>query len=167
MAFILSAELDASEEPGEPWRRYQEYLKSIRDRFPPAAYALASSEWYHDFSDHRCPHDAWLEECVISEPSKGERNEIRSVSILVRLLGAYHDGIIELRYPQVFGYNLSLNASESHRDWRYDEFRLSERGTLVHEIEWCGAQDTGRWIIEASDVEFSWHPFTPPGPTRA
>ena len=43
---------------------------------------------------------------------------------------------------------------------RYDELRLSERGNLIHEIEWCGATDTASWIIDASDTEFRWVPNT-------
>src|ERR1700704_6580500 len=38
----------------------------------------------------------------------------------------------------------------------YDEFRLSELGHLVHEIEW--AQDA-HWIIAANDIDFRWIPI--------
>ncbi len=41
-------------------------------------------------------------------------------------------------------------------DWLYDEFRLSDNGHLLHEIEWA---DGGRWLIEADDIEFDWRPF--------
>jgi len=40
--------------------------------------------------------------------------------------------------------------------WRYDEFRLSENGHLLQEIEWATGS---RWLIEANDVEFNWRPF--------
>jgi hypothetical protein len=40
---------------------YREYLRETMSRFPPSAWALASSEWYFGFSDSRCPHDSWLE----------------------------------------------------------------------------------------------------------
>ena len=46
-------------------------------------------------------------------------------------------------------------------DWRYDEFRLSERGHLIHEIEWA-PQVQGKplsWIIEADDIDFRWIPM--------
>lgn len=84
---------------------------------------------------------------------------MRSTSICIRLFGAYHDGFIEFFYPRVFRY--SLDASDpvhGHRDWRYDEFRLSDRGHVIHEIEWCGVHDTARWVIESSDIHFQWHP---------
>lgn len=81
------------------------------------------------------------------------------MSLKVRLLGAYHDGFLELHYPRVWSYRLNIDHGEGgHRDWRYDEFRLSDNGSLIHEIEWCGFRDAGTWVVEASDVEFSWLP---------
>jgi hypothetical protein len=60
----------------------------------------------------------------------------------------------------VFTYRLDAWEGEpGHRDWRYDEFRLSEAGHLLHEIEWAGANSTSRWLIEASDVEYTWEPL--------
>jgi hypothetical protein len=48
---------------------------------------------------------------------------------------------------------------KSHGDWRYDEFRLSKRGHLIHEIEWAGAPGRAdkafSWTIEAADIDFS------------
>jgi hypothetical protein len=76
----------------------------------------------------------------------------------VRLLGAYHDGHIELTYPRVFAYRFETQPRGGHHDWRYDEFRLTEEGHVIHEIEWCGAAIIGRWLVEASDVHFKWMP---------
>jgi hypothetical protein len=50
-------------------------------------------------------------------------------------------------------------ADRDHRDWRYDEFRLSAAGHVLHEIEWAGPSSTSRWLIEASDVEYRWEPL--------
>jgi hypothetical protein len=139
--------------------RYRNYLQSVRDAFPPSAYALAVSDWYFNFSDHRSPHDAWLESFTLCETSSGRGGEERRLTLLVRLLGAFHDGYIELRYPRVMSYALNMGEGKrGHRDWRYDEFRISDRGALIHEIEWCGDRDAGRWVIEASDLEFRWIP---------
>jgi hypothetical protein len=121
---------------------------------------LATSDWYFSFADHRCPHDAWLESATFSEPASGEQHEQRSVSLRIRLLGACHDGHIELFYPQVFRYSLACaDASRGHGDWRYDEFRLSEHGHLLHEIEWWSPDAPAHWLIEASDVELRWLPL--------
>jgi hypothetical protein len=156
MAFILAADGRDDDVVGA-FRRYHDYLQSLKHAFPPSAYALATSNWYFDFNDHRCPHDAWLETLDLRELPSGERGGERSLSLTVRFLGAYHDGLIELRYPRVFAYRLNIDhGAAGHRDWRYDELRVSEHGNLVHEIEWAGAGDVGVWIIEASDLEFRW-----------
>jgi hypothetical protein len=69
----------------------------------------------------------------------------------------FHDGHIEIRYPQVFAYSPSFDRAEGgHGDWRYDEFRLSDEGRLIHEIEWRWQH--GSWLIVASDIEFQWIP---------
>jgi hypothetical protein len=134
-------------------------MREQRAIFPPSAYALATSDWYFNFNDHRSPHDSWLETMIMSEPASGERQQHRQVALTIRLLGAYHDGYIELRYPRVFSYALNLfDGERGHWDWRYDELRLSDQGRLIHEIEWCGLKETATWLIEASDMEFSWIP---------
>jgi hypothetical protein len=157
--FILSTD-GRDEDVVEAFRSYESYLRSHRANFPPSAYALATSDWYFGNSDHRAPHDAWLESAEFTEPSAGQGRENRQLSLTVRLLGAYQDGFIELHYPQVFAYTLDMQDSAAgHRDWRYDELRLSENGHLIHEIEWHYAGPTGRWLIEATDVTHRWIPF--------
>jgi hypothetical protein len=157
MTFILSKQRGA--DSAEAFRLYREYLERLKPKFPKGAYSLGTSDWFYNPEDHRCPHDAWLENLSLYETAAGERNEIRTTSMCIRLLGAYHDGFVEFRYARVFGYQLELSAGASgHRDWLYDEFRLSETGNVVHEIEWAGFAATGRWIVEASDVEFVWLP---------
>jgi len=159
MTFILANQRRTLESTAASFERYRGYLNENRSRFPSGAYDLAIAPWYYNPDDHRCPHDAWLDSVVIEEPGVGERNENRTVTIRVRLFGAYHDGHIELVYPRVFHYDLALaDVAKGHRDWRFDEFRLSEAGRLVHEIEWSGAQNVGRWLIEASDITYAWLP---------
>jgi hypothetical protein len=48
------------------------------------------------------------------------------------------------------------DGRSGHRDWGYDELRMSDDGRLIHEIEWCGPRQTGTWMVEASDLEFRW-----------
>ena len=139
--------------------RYREYLASLEGKLPSSAYAFATAEWHYDYHDHRCPHDAWVEHLTIQEPSSGERRQIRGLDIQVRLLGAYHDGYIELSYKNVNGYQLSYAPGPScggHSDWLVDEIRLSEHGNVVHEVVfWSNA----RWYIECEDIEYKWLPF--------
>lgn len=98
---------------------------------------------------HRCPHDGWLENLIISETI--DTGKKRATAIRTRLLAAYHDGYIEFFYPRVFAYTLeSPSCVRGLGDWLYDEFRLSPGGNVIHEIEWAGAPgDNGsRWVIE-------------------
>jgi hypothetical protein len=159
MSFILSAQREP-ETVVSGFQRYRDYLSAQATGFPAGAFALASSDWYFDPSDHRCPHDAWLEGITISEPAAGKRSEKRSCLIRMRLQGAYQDGFIELYYPSVLRYSLvTCSSARGIGDWLYDEFRVSG-GHLIHEIEWAGSpgEEGSRWIIEAADVEFQWLP---------
>lgn len=153
MPFILGEQRDA--DVADAFRRYQEYLESERHRFPPGGFALAASGWYFDFEDHRCPHDAWLQHLVIQETGRGERQENRAVGVSVQLLGAYHDLALRFEYRRVYRYVLEGgDIQQGHADWRYDEFRVTDEGHLLHEIEWSGPLNTSRWLIEAEDVIF-------------
>jgi hypothetical protein len=137
------------------FRRYREYLASVREHFPAKAYDLATSDWYFDSTHHHCPHDGWLESMTVTELSKGERKQERTAALSIELLGAYHDTVIKFHYQGVRRYDLSADSVlEGHGDWRYDEFRLSEQGTLIHEIEWRSHRFKSHWLIEANDVQF-------------
>jgi hypothetical protein len=160
MAYILSKERDGSvADAARAFQNYQRFLHENADSFPSGAYALATSDWYYGSSDHRAPHDAWLEWAKFEEPATGDRQQHRHLSLRIRLLGAYHDNCLEFYYPKVYAYALARSTDDrGHGDWRYDEFRLSERGHLLHEIEWCGLDAEANWLIEASDIEFTVHP---------
>lgn len=160
MPYTLSAQRHTDAQGS--FDRYRAYIESERHRFPPSALALIDSGWYFGFADHRAPHDSWLDDVRVSEVRSEDEDSQSSTTIRIRLLGAYHDGIIELTYSDVSAYSLDMvDLSQGHCDWRYDEFRVSESGCLIHEIEWCSATDTGRWLITARDVTHSWHPFSP------
>lgn len=159
MAYILSKERDVDpREMMRNWRAYEDYLADNRSRFPPRAFDLATCGWYYDFRDHRSPHDGQLERSRLEEIPADEEGQSGGVALHIRLLGAYRDFWLELLYPHVYSYTLSSPLTGAgHGDWRYDEFRVTDEGHLVHEIEWAGSGlAEGRWLIEASDVEFSW-----------
>ena len=153
VTFILAPERDA--DPLGAFRRYEMYLAEEAARFPPGAFALATSDWYLGTDDHRAPHDAWLLGASFEERPALDAGVL---SLRVRLLGAYHDMELDFRYPTVFSYELhGLELGRGHGDWRYDEFRLDHEGRLLHEIQWAGAKDRASWIICADDVVFSAH----------
>jgi hypothetical protein len=141
---------------------YRQYLEANKSRFPISAFALASPSGTLISRTGQCPHDSWLEAVRVEEPSAGQRRELRSLTMTIRLLGAYHDGYIELVYPDVFSHDLAgMHVSRGHGDLRYDEFRVSEQGRVIHEIEWASTNQTSRWMIEASDVIYRWIPMEP------
>jgi hypothetical protein len=121
---------------------------------------FATEPWYRDPSDHRCPHDTWLESVEISEPAEGERHEHRTTLIIIRLLGAYHDGHVVFRYSDVRSYSLvAPESSKGLRDWLSDSFAASGE-FIMHDIAWSGALDgeQAHWRIEARDIQFEWIP---------
>ncbi len=153
MAYYLSQDREA--DVVGAYRRYQQYLHGNRSRFPLGAFELGTAEWWQDPQDHKCPHDSWLETITICKTGHDYRSKLRHSGIHVRLVGAYHDGFIELQYPIVHRYSLTaVGSADGLGDWLCDEFTLSSESHLVHEIEW----ERGRWIIEASDIAFRWIP---------
>lgn len=142
---------------------YRRYLQEHRGMFRSSAYEFATAEWHYDPTDHRCPHDAWVEEVSIVESGTGARGAVRNVEIRVQLLGAYHDGTILLNYRGVCAYSLSApilppsgRTAVGHGDWLIDEFVVEPDGRIRHDVVFSGG---GRWSIELADVEYTWAPF--------
>ena len=137
------------------FKRYMAYLEANRGRLSASLYEVATSEWYYNFDDPRCPHDAALEYAKLSETVRDDDISARKVSISIKLQSwQYGDKITySFHYSDVHSYRIeSSHQFIAQRTWRYDEFRLSDEGAnVVHEIEWAG---TGNWLIEASDVQF-------------
>jgi len=152
---------DSIEEVRARWQRYHDYLESIKDRLPQSAYEFATAKWHYDGLDHRSPHDGWLKFVTVREPSHGDRSQYRTLEISIRLLAAYHDGYIDLFYPDVQSYSLTAESKDfhpdldnkGHQDWLYDEIRLSDSGNVIHEIEWARGS---HWIIESADIGYDW-----------
>lgn len=158
MSYILRKDgsQDSTESFVESWRLYREYLASISDQLPPSAREFALAGWHHDFSDHQAPHDSWLESVLIYETATGDRNEVRQIQIKLRLLGAYHDGHIEIEYVDVARYSVG-SEFPMHGDWDLDEIRLADNGRVLHEIEIGGTT----WLIECQDIRYMWRPTGP------
>jgi len=97
-----------------------------------------------------------VESLLIREPSSGNRHEAREIEIAIRLLGAFHDGYLELSYPGVRSYStlgVTQTPKISHGDWLGDEVRLSDNNLVLHEILFSGGS---RWVIESRDIQFQW-----------
>ena len=161
--FILDAD------PRDLKRKFEEYFEYLRKpEIPEHVRAFAAAEWYYDPSDHRCPHDSWVQELAIAEVPSGN-GEGRVVTIRLSLLGAYHDGVTKFVYAKVRSYDLHTpancgfpNRAEpvgiGHGDWLQDEIRVSDRGLLLHEVVFSRGS---RWKIEAEDIRHTWEPKSP------
>ncbi|MEM9444949.1 MAG: hypothetical protein AAGA18_06305 [Verrucomicrobiota bacterium] len=148
MSYILTKQRNANVKAA--FEKYALYLKENERSFPKGAYELATSDWWFNFNNHRCPHDSWLEKFEIMEHSQGERNEIRWSNIVITLLGAYHDSLLTIEYSAVCNYRLECDSG--HGDWLFDQFLCSDDGDVIHEIEWSRSH----WIIHCKDIEFSY-----------
>jgi hypothetical protein len=156
VVYILSENRNGSPYDFERgFRRYREQLYALRARFPPSAFAIATADWYYSLSDPRSPHDAWLTELrLIEHPRDNKDVRTRALDISVRLINGRHDRYLDFFYSGVSSYDLRISDGDlGQRDWRYDEFRLTEENKVVHEIEWYGPRPTGRWVIVASEIQ--------------
>ena len=110
MTYVLRKDgsQDSTEAYVASWRKYKEHLAAISDRLPPSARDFALAEWHHNYKDHRAPHDAWVESLTINETASGLHQENRQAHIKLRLLGAYHDGHIEIEYLNVKRYSIGV-----------------------------------------------------------
>jgi hypothetical protein len=162
MVFILDIAENYSERSSK-MEAYRNYLYSIRDHLSRGAYEFATADWHYDFANHQSPHDAWLESLVVLEPSSGDRMQEREIEIRVSLLGAYHDGRIELVYSGVRSYSFDLPfgaerkaAKTGHGDWLIDEVRLSDNGFALHEIKFSSGSTR---LIECEEIKYAWLPI--------
>lgn len=150
--YILSADWQNEDNPNavvEANTRYQKYLSDNKHRFPLSAFEFASAEWHHNFRDHKALHDSWLVDVSIQE---SDSKENRVTDITLKLLGAYHDGHMFIKYSNVKSYQIGSSTSK-HTSIDRDEVRLSENGHVLHEIVWW--QDFV-WLIECKDITYTW-----------
>jgi hypothetical protein len=147
------------------FQRYQRYLSSVQSRMPDSVFGFASAQWHYDPADPRCLHDAWVDAVIVrmapsllraTRPAGAPHR--RTLEILVRLLGAHHDGSIELLYTGVQPYLLTEGV-----EWMMDEVRLAETGAVVHDISFGMGR---RWRIQCQDIAYTWKPFSAPDEAR-
>ena len=105
MTYVLRKDgsQDSTEAFVASWRKYKEQLAAISDRLPPSARDSRSRSGITT-TKIIAPRDAWVESLTINETSSGPHQENRQVHIKLRLLGAYHDGHIEIEYLNVKRY---------------------------------------------------------------
>ncbi len=148
----LSDDLSDFEEVTRNTAKYLEYLSGASGSFPSKAMEFASSSWHFDFTDHRCPHDAWVESISVKEENKGGYGRISRVEMV--LLCAYHDYRLHLEYNNVSHYSFSgINLESGHGDWVIDEILALRVKGLRHEISFSEGS-----VLLIESVEFNyWH----------
>jgi WD40 repeat protein len=128
---------------------YYEYVESIKSRLTDSTYAFASVSRYPE--DVLTIHGAWLESLSLDVIASGRRLEDRASDISVRLLGAFHDGYIELRYVNATSFSFV-----PVQEWQYDEIHLTKEGRVIHTIRF---DENSHWIIECDSISHEWKPF--------
>lgn len=94
---------------GEDFERYQEYLRSIRSKFPEAVFNFASNPNRHDFSGQSL-HDSRVKSIRCSCNSETDETDI-----LMVLLNAYFDKEFHLRFHKVSQYKIIQQNSDAYR----------------------------------------------------
>ena len=142
------------------FRDYRNYLLKNRHLFPEPTFQFAIADWHYNMQESRCPHDAWVKSLQIFEKASATSIRKRNLQIHLKLLGAYHDGEINIYYENVRSYNFTLKADgfdlKSHGDWLIDEITLTDKNYLIHEIEFSLS---GEWQIECEKIIYEWQPF--------
>lgn len=153
--FLLRKDRPANslEEWDSGWKNYQQYLESISSLLPESALSYAVSDWHYNHLDHRATHDSWLQKVQIFELAGSNKFDTGGSRIIATLLGAYHDGIIEIEYSGVHSYSIQRNSA-IFGDWQYDEVRLSDDGSVLHEVDF----DKGSLLIICQDLIYRWQP---------
>jgi hypothetical protein len=144
------------------WAGYEDALVPIASRLPANTRKYALAAWHCDVTDHRCIHDAWIEAISVVESGTGPRKEKRGLGIVMRLLGAYHDRYLILKFPGVRRYRIEHPLVEerrndvAHGDVLDDSIQLTADGTILYSMR----MEFGSVEIEAKDVEFSQLPIS-------
>lgn len=160
--FILSKDFDDENPRDFPYvdvryEEYRKYLDSISDKLLSSAREFALADWRLDFMDHKCPYKSWVKQLKLFKEPTDEQKQEQILQIETRLLSAYRDGYLDLKYKKVNRYSLVKSSSwYRHWYWIYDEIRLSENGLVLHEIEFSNQTN---WLIECEDIEFIWTPL--------
>jgi hypothetical protein len=130
-----------------------EYHRSVERDLPEGARAFVLADWHYNYNDERSPHDSWLRRIEFLRDLEGE-----SASVQLRLLGAFHDRWVIVRYCGISAFSVSgeLIFPPGHeQDWIYDEVHLSDSNRVEHVIQF------EKFVIraEAADLFVSFEPL--------
>jgi hypothetical protein len=117
------------------WDAYFEYLRAVREDFPPELYSYAANGEHYCLDGRNSLHDAWL---------IGVQFGYRAQEVVLAFLGAWHDRKHVLTYVGVETYALDIDVQyrSGDRDIVIHEFRVDD-GLVTHEIVFS----TGKSIV--------------------
>lgn len=134
----------------EEYNSYMEFLEQHRDQLAEGVTDTVKTDMYQNFNNHDCPHDSWLQELIISHVHDPYQKIIK-----IKLLGAYHDRQIILRYHNVILVNI-VDDSNDVLEWYKDKFTLTDSNIPQHQIRWRNGSEwkiqfTGQFSYQARD----------------
>jgi hypothetical protein len=154
-------------EPHQPtrvlvWATHEQDVARIASKLPVNARKYALAAWHCDLTDRRCIHDAWVEQIIVVERGSGERKQLRSLDIAIRLLGAHRDRHLILKFPSISHYIIDRPHSDSkrqdtagHGDVLDDSIKLTGDGQVLYTLR----LEFGKIEIAAKDIQFSQTPL--------
>jgi hypothetical protein len=136
--------------------KYFEYIRSIRSKLSPSAYAFSSNYDHYSLDSRRSLHDAWVRSIDIQEIGSGDRQQIRGVGIRLSLLGPYHDHLLTISYEDVTTYSFSAGTASDplkngHGDIHVHELLLLDTGYLQHELMFTARTS---FMVVCRDLQF-------------
>ena len=123
-------------------------LKVCKDKIDPKTYDYITDEKFYNPSCHESLHDAWLIKLNIMAENISDllNGNFYPPKVILSLLGAYHDIIININYNEVRNYSLSGDNNLS--DIISHKF-LFNNNFIVHEVHFA----QGKMLFEFKTIE--------------
>lgn len=158
-------------EQGTSFAAFTTRMREYRDRLPPMLFDFVINDWHYDHRDKRALHDMRLLTCAVADRDQAALES--NITIDIKLLGAYNDRMLHLRYIDVQAYRLGLGTERqtgnarplptdlrrSHGDVLIDEAVVKEDGLFLHAIEFTSG--TIFEIAFRGAFTFVWTPLNP------
>ena len=139
------------------FKKYLEYLETIKENLSINIYEFAKDENRHNLSSPHSLRDAWISSITIKENRNKERPFNPKSSIIIELLGPKHDRNIILSYTEVESYEIKGHRNQFnwgdtfHGDIDRHEIRLTE--SLYEHIIWFHSDSILRIKFRAFEIE--------------
>jgi len=143
--FIIGVKGADFDDLGSNFEKYQNYLQNNK-HIQKNILEVAKSDWYYDPECHQCPHDSWIESIVFNRKKN---------SLIIELLGSYHDCKLSFSYEEVEIYDLT-GIGVDGLEWNRDEFEVTNDFNIHHIEMSCGSlwriKFRGKFELQFHDV---------------